>query len=167
VTRRLRAASDAVVVGAATVAADDPALTVRSTDGALALRQPLRVVLVRDTTPPADSRVFTDEAAETLVLDGSEGLARAFAELGERGLSDVLVEPGPKLLTALWSENLVDELVVVSAGGMAGKQAPDAYLGEPDRELDALVHRMMAVEAGIVGDVSVTVWRPVGDAGQP
>lgn len=159
-TRRLRAASDAVAVGAATLVADDPALTVRSADGTLAPRQPLRVVLVRTTMPPVEAQLFTDNAAETLVLDASEGLQSAFRALGERGVGSVLVEPGPRLLTALWAEDLLDELVVVHAGGMAGQSAPVSFLGEADREGDALTRRMQVAEAGIVGDVAVTVWRP-------
>lgn len=163
VTRRLRAASDAVVVGVATVIADDPALTVRDASGAPAARQPLRVVLVRDTVPPAEARVLNDELAETLILDASEGLDAAFAALGHHGLSDVLVEPGPRLLTALWEQRVLDELVVVTAGGMAGASAPLSFLGEGDRAGDALVHRFQPTDAGIVGDVAVTVWRPAPD----
>jgi diaminohydroxyphosphoribosylaminopyrimidine deaminase/5-amino-6-(5-phosphoribosylamino)uracil reductase len=183
VTQRLRAASDAVLVSSATVIADDPALTVRDSDGALAERQPLRVVLVRDRVPQADARVFTDSAAPTLVLatgmrddvcdfvpgsvdvhqcSGSP-LRDALAELGRRGVGELLVEPGPRLLTALLDEHLVDRLVLVTAGGMAGADAPALFVGEPARAGDSLVATMTPIEAGIVGDVSVTVWEPVPD----
>jgi len=178
VTRRLRAASDAVLVSAATVIADDPTLTVRDADGVLAERQPTRVILVRREVPNPDARVFTDEAAPTLVLAvGPEEdrcgftpagievhvctgrpLADAMLALGGRGTNDVLVEPGPRLFTALWSEEVIDRLVVVTAGGMAGVDAPPPYLGAAEREGDALVHTVSPIEAGIVGDVAVTVW---------
>ena len=183
VTRRLRAASDAVLVSAATVIADDPALTVRDAAGTLANRQPLRVVLVRDHVPQPEARVFTDGAAPTLVLavGADEGvcdfvpasidvhactgspLADAFASLGERGVGELLVEPGPRLLTALLEDNLVDRLVVVTAGGMAGADAPLLFVGQAQRDGDALAGQLRPVEAGIVGNVSVTVWEPVPD----
>jgi len=182
VTRRLRSRADAVLVGAATVIADDPALTLRDGEGHLAERQPLRVVLARTQLPAADARVF-DTAAPTLVLaddhvddaalralpehvlveryERGAGLAAAMRALGARGLSEVLVEPGPRLLGALWSERLVDHLVLVTAGGMAGADAPSLFGGEADAVDGGLVRPMRASEAGIVGDVSVTVWRPV------
>ncbi len=179
VTRRLREVADAVLVSASTVKADDPALTVRDGDGVLGEHQPLRVVLVRDTLPPLDARLFTDGAAPTLALvadsaDGAwraalpdhvsvaeyaaaDGLAGALRALGTHGVGDVLIEPGPRLFSALWFEDLVDELVTVTAGGMAGA-GMDLYVGTPDRSRDSLVHRFSPSEAGIVGDVSVTVW---------
>jgi diaminohydroxyphosphoribosylaminopyrimidine deaminase / 5-amino-6-(5-phosphoribosylamino)uracil reductase len=179
VTQRLRAASDAVLVSAATVIADNPALTVRGASGELAERQPLRIVLVREHVPQVDARVFTDGAAPTLVLAAGKGacdfaptaidvhqctgqpLADAFAALAERGIGELLIEPGPRLLSALWGDGLIDRLVVVSAGGMAGDEAPSLFSGEADRSgAAALLRRMAPVEAGIVGDVSVTVWQP-------
>lgn len=185
VTRQLRSRADAVVVGAATVIADDPALTVRSASGAHAEKQPLRVVIVRRTVPAADARVFADGAAPTLVvapddlpnealapLDGrvlvtrypaSEGVAGAFRVLGERGLNEVLVEPGPRLLTSLWATGLLDEVVTVVAGGMAGDDALAAYRGVGDRNGAALAHPFKPVETGILGDVVATVWRALDD----
>lgn len=178
ITCRLRAASDAVLVSAATVIADDPALTVRDAGGTLAPRQPLRVVLVRSHVPQPDARVFNDEAAPTLVLATGEQpglcdlvpasiavhecsgspLGDALHALGERGIGDLLVEPGPRLLTSLLEADLVDRLVIVTAGGMAGPEAPALYTGESMGDDDALRHTLVPVEAGIVGDVSVTVW---------
>ena len=82
VTRLLRSQADAVVVSASTVIADDPALTVRAADGSLDARQPLRVVLVRETLPPQTAALFTDGLAETIVLvagDGPAGLGDSYA----------------------------------------------------------------------------------------
>jgi diaminohydroxyphosphoribosylaminopyrimidine deaminase/5-amino-6-(5-phosphoribosylamino)uracil reductase len=185
VTARLRAGADAVLVSAATVDADDPALTVRDTDGGLAERQPLRVVLVRKRTARPTAQVFTDGAAPTMLLApeelaagrgggvppsavfqsyaAAEGLSGALRALGARGVSEVLIEPGPRLFSALWRERLIDELVTVVAGGMAGAEAPAMFAGEPSRDGDVLRHIVVPQEAGIVGDVAVTVWRPARD----
>lgn len=189
VTRTLRAASDAVLVGAATVIADDPALTVRDARGELASHQPLRVVLARTTVPSPSSKVFTDGSSPTLVLAAdnadesvlavlppdievvryaaADGLLGAFRALAQCGIADVLVECGPRLLTALWGERLIDELVTVTAGGMAGANAPALFLGGAQRSGDELVRDFVPLEAGIVGDVSVTVWGPSPSQGDP
>ncbi len=61
---RLRALSDVVVVGAGTVVADDPRLTVRRVDGA----NPVRAVIDVNGRVPGDRQMFHDGAAPTLVL---------------------------------------------------------------------------------------------------
>jgi diaminohydroxyphosphoribosylaminopyrimidine deaminase/5-amino-6-(5-phosphoribosylamino)uracil reductase len=61
---RLRALVDAVIVGAETVAHDDPQLTVREVDG----ENPVRVVLDPDGRLGKDCRVFSDGAVRTLVV---------------------------------------------------------------------------------------------------
>lgn len=61
---RLRALVDAVVVGAGTVLADDPQLTVRHCPGP----NPLRVVLDPQRKLPLQRRLFWDGQAPTLVL---------------------------------------------------------------------------------------------------
>jgi hypothetical protein len=60
-------------------------------------------------------------------------------------------------MSALWEGDLIDEYVTVTAGGMVGA-GPAVFVGEADRDGDTLLRRMMPLEAGIVGDVSVTVW---------
>lgn len=180
VTRSLRARTDAVLVGAATVSCDDPALTVRDERGDMAERQPTRVVLVRGAMPPSDARVFTDGAAPTVVLlpdaggldddvagaahvvveryPVAQGLRGALRVLGRLGINDVLIEPGPRLFEALWSGGVIDTLVSVTAGGLAGCGAPGLFAGEACRDGDTLAHVMRPVESTIVGDVCVSVW---------
>ena len=168
------------MVSAATVTADDPALTVRDERGLRSESQPLRVVLVRESVPALRThaysltamlpRSFSRATKPTLWrLLRSHRKWRSLAgrplracaarcdSLGEHGIGSLLVEPGPRLLSALWHADLIDEYVTVTAGGMAGT-APAIYLGEADREGDTLKRRMKPLEAGIVGDVSVTVW---------
>ena len=61
---RLRALVDAVVVGAGTVAADNPRLTVRDIEG----ENPVRVVLDPEGRVARDRTVFQDGAARTVVI---------------------------------------------------------------------------------------------------
>ncbi len=135
-THRLRAAADAVAVGAGTALADDPWLTARPPDGPPP-RQPLRVLVDARGRVPATGRLF-DRAAPTLVAtttaapaaardawvsagadvlllpagpDGLVDLAALLAALGERGVLDLLVEGGPRLHASFWALGLADRLV--------------------------------------------------------
>lgn len=131
---RLRAESDAVVVGSGTLHADDPHLAVRGIDGFTAADQPLRVVLDTHATIRPTARVL-DEAAPTLIvvaenledaatrhLAGVE-LARLpydkygisvdalLRELYGRGIRSVLLEGGPTLAGAFVAAGAVDKVV--------------------------------------------------------
>ena len=75
----LRAASDAVLVGAGTALADDPALTVRDVPKGAAMRPPLRVVLDRTGVLPPTLRLFTDADAERTIAVVGEGARPVYA----------------------------------------------------------------------------------------
>ena len=110
--QELRAESDAVLVGAATVRADDPALTVRTgpeqTEGEGA--QPLRVILGK---PPEGAR-----ALPALVHDGD--LEPLLADLGSRGVVQLLVEGGSRVAASFHRKGLVDQYVLYFAPALMG-----------------------------------------------
>jgi diaminohydroxyphosphoribosylaminopyrimidine deaminase / 5-amino-6-(5-phosphoribosylamino)uracil reductase len=107
---RLRAASDAILVGGATVRADDPLLTVR---GVPTIRPPVRVVAASAATLPTGSHLLaTLEEAPVLLLCSEEASERNVAELEHRGVRVRRVARGPSgldpaaCLDALWREGL-------------------------------------------------------------
>jgi len=149
---RLRAAADAIVVGAGTALADDPSLTVR--DPAYRGRPPLRVLVDARGRVPATGDLF-DDAAPTLVATtelASEGrradwisagaevvvyesegervpVGRLFTDMGKRDLQGVLLEGGPTLAWSALQEDVVDKVVVYLAPKLIGGADAPTVLG--------------------------------------
>ena len=141
---RLRALCDAVVVGAGTVAADDPQLTTRLVAGP----NPLRVVLDPGRRLGAGHRVFTDDGVETLYVcarslmrpgesrfgcaailgvDGAaDGIdaAHLMRLLRARGCARVFVEGGGVTVSMFLDANLLDRLHVTIAPVLMGDGRP-------------------------------------------
>ena len=83
--QQLRSTVDAIIVGVGTILADDPHLTARPEAGALANRQPLRVIVDSAGRTPADARV-RDGAARTWIATAAEVGSGADGRVDLRGL---------------------------------------------------------------------------------
>ena len=104
---RLRAEVDAILVGAGTVRADNPRLTVR---GVRRARQPWRVVLTRSGKLPRRARLFSDRFNSQTLVYQRESLAGVLKNIGKRGVTSVLIEGGGNVLGQVLEARLIDKV---------------------------------------------------------
>lgn len=141
---RLRADSDAICVGAGTIRADDPSLTVRlpEIERSAGDTEPLRVVL---GTAPSD-------AAVRPCLEMQGDLLRILDDLGSRGVLQLLVEGGATVAHAFHTAGLVDRYVLYMAPALfGGDDGAPVFSGPGADTIDAL-RRGRIVEMRRVGD---------------
>lgn len=164
---RLRAESDAILVGVGTIIKDNPKLTVKPEYAKG--KNPLRVVLDSDGKTPDHAHVL-DGTAETLIAT-TIGCTREFPHakafragkdevdvpvllehLSQLGVKSLLVEGGS---TAIWSflrQHLADELkVFVASTVLGGHSAPTLTGGPGVRSLEE-AFRLRLERAAPVGD---------------
>jgi diaminohydroxyphosphoribosylaminopyrimidine deaminase/5-amino-6-(5-phosphoribosylamino)uracil reductase len=105
----LRASADAILVGAGTLRADNPRLTVRGKHRSKP--QPWRVVVAATSSHlPASAHLFTDEHADRTLVFRGKPLRAILRELGERDITGVLIEGGSRVLGEAFDERLVDSV---------------------------------------------------------
>jgi len=143
--QRLRAETDAILVGIGTAIADDPELTVRIPG--LENRSPLRIVIDGDLDLPVSSKLArTARAVPVLVVTGQEDGSISFAErrkvleaagvevvvcdpavpsdllgaLATRGISSLLVEGGARTAQQFLNDGLVDRILLFTGPATLG-----------------------------------------------
>jgi diaminohydroxyphosphoribosylaminopyrimidine deaminase / 5-amino-6-(5-phosphoribosylamino)uracil reductase len=104
---QLRARVDAILVGAQTVRADNPRLTVR---GVRSTRQPWRVILSRSGKLPHRAHLFSDRFSSRTLIYQRKSLATVLKNLGERGVTSVLIEGGSEVLGQALDARMVDKV---------------------------------------------------------
>jgi len=149
----MRGSAGAIVVGAGTALADDPALTVR--DPTFRGRPPFRVLVDAAGRVPATGRLFSDEAPTMVATThdaagdavdvwrvagadvvafradptGGVPLPDLWADLGKRGVQSLLLEGGPTLAWSAIREGAVDRVVLFLAPKLLGGTGAPGILG--------------------------------------
>lgn len=181
---RLRAVHDAILVGAATAAADDPELTCRLPG--LAARSPVRIVLdsqarmsprsklatsarvtpvwlVCTKTAPPDRREALNALGVEIVeveggSDGRIDVVAAARTLGGRGLTRVLVEGGGQVAASFLKAGLVDGISSYRAGIVLGGDSRSAVGGLDFARLGSAPRFRLVSARSLQGDTLET-WR--------
>lgn len=155
---RMRALCDVVLVGGRTVRSDNPQLTTRMVSGP----NPIRVVIDPSRRLGAEYRVFSDDAAPTLLLCTAQAAKRAprhgsaevvaieareerlsiagiLAELRRRGLRRVFIEGGGVTVSRFVQARALTRLQVAVAPMLFGSGRPAFSLPEIENLSEAVL----------------------------
>lgn len=180
-----RARSGAIVTGAGTVLADDPALTVRMHDDTPFV-PPMRVVLDPGLATVARGRVREGDAptlylhapdakpprglvaqhAAVPVREGRFDLHAVLRLLAERGVNEIQLEAGATLAGGFLSAGLVDEVLLYVAPVLLGERARPMFDG---LAIDTMAQKlkMSIVESRYIGQDIRLLLRPEASAQEP
>ncbi|GAX60625.1 diaminohydroxyphosphoribosylaminopyrimidine deaminase / 5-amino-6-(5-phosphoribosylamino)uracil reductase [Candidatus Scalindua japonica] len=142
---RLRSINGGIMVGAGTVTADNPQLTVRHVKG----KNPFRIIVDSRLRIPIKSSVLTDANSHLTIIattssapavkiaaveklgvevwvvkkerNGRVSLRDLLRKLGKREIMSVLVEGGSEIVTSLLKAGLVDKMIIPIAPKIVGK----------------------------------------------
>jgi riboflavin-specific deaminase-like protein len=186
---RMRALCDAVIVGAGTVAADNPQLTTRHVRGP----NPLRVVLDPARRLLPTYRVFTDQAVPTLYMCEQSRIAPGESLMGNaaivgldakapadgpgdvlrllhaRGCSRVFVEGGGVTVSRFLEADALDRLQIAIAPVLIGDGRPAIRLTPHARLSDCRrpAYRVFRMGGDVLFDCELGVHTDISDGSPP
>jgi len=154
---RLRAESQAILIGVGTAIHDSPTLTVRDCE-TRPPNPPLRVVLDARGTLPATGPLFESTLAPTLLFTATDphpwtdtgvmvkqvacddkghlDVMSILEQLGSMDILQVLVEGGSKLYTSFLKQNLVDHITLYMGPRILGSQGLPLFSDYPIATID-------------------------------
>ncbi|BAE80890.1 riboflavin biosynthesis protein [Chlamydia felis Fe/C-56] len=183
---KIRASSQAIVIGSKTVLQDDPLLTARKPSGELYSNQPLRVVVDSSGIVPPQAKVFhvpgkslyvtttrsssehikniEDLGVEVLVTQPRESkvdLHELVAYLSNKTVLQVLVEGGSILHTSFLKERLANALVLYLGPKIFGDQRKPLFgdLGLRLHSAQEIIPKFSVV----LGNSLKTSWEILGE----
>lgn len=143
-THRIRAESQAILVGAGTVRSDDPELTTRLVDGP----SPRRIVL---GSAPPDAKVHP-------CLEWRGEIGELLDQLGEEGVLQLMIEGGPNTIAQFHAEGLVDRYVVYVAPAIfGGEDAKPMFSGAGAPTMDTLSRGRFVSVRSVGGDLRLDI----------
>jgi 2,5-diamino-6-(ribosylamino)-4(3H)-pyrimidinone 5'-phosphate reductase len=191
---QLRAGSDAVMVGIGTVLADDPSLTVKSSELKMERiasgkkENPARIIVDSKARTPIDADIFkkgegkriiivsksapSDKVAllkekAIIVVAGKKSvdLKQAMSELKSQGIDRLMIEGGATLNWGMISNGLVDEIYTfVGNLIIGGKTAPTFTDGEGFTEKD--IQKLELIDAEKMEEGILLKWKVPANPGQ-
>ncbi|MFD3775965.1 RibD family protein [Streptomyces sp. NPDC058612] len=183
---QVRAESDAILIGAATMRSDNPRLLVNSEERRAARLAagkpacPLKVAVSASGDLDAglkfwhhggDKLAYTTDAGEEKLREELSGLADVVStgpvidfgaildDLGDRGVERLMVEGGGRIHTAFLSQGLADEIHLVIAPLVVGDVDAPRFLN-PAAYPGGSTRRMRLAEARALGDVVLLRYLP-------
>jgi diaminohydroxyphosphoribosylaminopyrimidine deaminase/5-amino-6-(5-phosphoribosylamino)uracil reductase len=176
---QLRAAHDAILIGAKTANHDNPQLTVRLVKG----KNPARIVLSASGGVKSNLRLFHDKQAPVIIATGRQGLKlfkRALPDIetivipaknrgldlknllkkmAEKRITSVLIEGGSGVITGFLKQNLVDRMIIIAAPIIIGEgisAVGDLNIRTIDqsRKLINIEYRKIGRDCAIIGDLA-------------
>jgi riboflavin-specific deaminase-like protein len=175
-----RAAHDAIMVGAGTVVADDPELTVRHSPGP----NPLRIIPTSTGKLPLDAKVLNVGNPTIIVVSAAaervdiEALAAKSAvevlQCGEqridlpslmrvldrRGIKSMIVEGGSRLLHSLHEARLVNRIIIKHIPVVTGSSEAPSYMQADKHGREFELSRWRLTECFSKSGVAVTIYEP-------
>ena len=138
----LRAQSDAIVVGAGTVRADNPSLTVRDVDGP----SPRRIVLGK----------ISDQALVHPCTQWTGTLPDLLDTLGKEGVVQLLVEGGARVAASFHRERLINQYIMHIAPVIAGgDNAAGVFAGPAAATMTDMWRGRVVSTTNLDGDIEI------------